>query len=309
MKKILMLLLMMWSTFTLASVINFEIKFTPFVGNPATDDSVKSVAGKAEVFLNNVFITEQDIESQDQPVMFDEREIGPAVWLPVQSLGALLRKGKNTVRIEFVPTDATTPYRAQLSWAEVNDQSTETEAVGSFSATNQSGEGKEIKDAQGKVVMEKEFSADFAADLPWHHAPAVTGLSDEDKQQLLKLINDRGELFKPTFDGIYKILQMPHAGIELDLAEIRKSGCLEEAYKAGVRIAARTMDDVEFKLSGNQEVVIKGKSDMLYPFKPEDFAKIKGEESQMCAGMVLSIVYPPQLVVIKNASAAWEVLY
>lgn len=300
---------MVWSTFTLASVINFEIKFTPFVGNPATDDSVKTVAGKAQVFLNNVFITEQEIRSRDLPVMFDEREVAPEIWLPVETLGQLLRKGNNTVRIEFVPTDNTLSYHAQLSWADVNDQRTETEAAGSFSATNQSGEGKEIKDAQGKVVVEKEFSADFAADLPWHHAPAVTSLTDEDNRQLLKLISDRAELFKPEFEGIYKILEMPHVGMQVDFAEIRNSGCLNQAYEAGVRVPTPSMDELEFKLSGNQEVVIRGKSGMLYPFKPEDFAKIHGEETGMCAGMTLSIVYPPQLVVIKNASGAWEALY
>ena len=309
MKKILSLLLIIWSTSTLAQVINFEIKFTPFVGNPVTDDSVKTVAGKVQVFLNNVLISEQDLQSQDQPVMFDEREIGPEVWLPVASLGPLVRKGKNTVRIEFVPTDGMMPYHTQLSWAEVNDQSTETQAEGSFFATNQSGEGKETKDTQGKVVMEKDFSADFATDLPWHHAAAVTALSDDDKQQLLKLVNDRATSFKPKFENLYKILEMPHPGIELDVAQIRQSGCLDKAYKAGVRVAARAMDDVEFQLSGNQEVVIKGKSDSLYPFNPEDFAKIKGDDNQMCAGMALSIAYPPQMIVVKNADGAWQVVF
>lgn len=309
MKKALMLLLMVWSTLTFASGINFEIKFTPFVGNPATDDSVKTIAGKAQVFLNNVFISEQEIGSRELPVMFDEREIAPAIWLPVESLGTLLRKGKNTVRIEFMPNDDMVLYHTQLSWAEVNDQSTKTELADGFSASNQSGEGKEIKGAQGKAIVEKEFSADFATDQPWHHGPVVTALGEDDSRQLLKLINERVELFKPQFEGIYKILEMPHAGMQVDLAEIRKSGCLDKAYDAGVRIAARTIDDVEFELSGNQEVVIKGKAGMLYPLKPEDLANVRGEENQMCVGMVLFMAYPPQMIVIKNASGAWEVLY
>ena len=309
MKKWFLLLLTVWSTASFAKVINFEIKFNPFVGNPATEDNVKSVAGKASVFLNNVLISEQEVQSRDQPVLFEAREIGTEVWLPMASLGPLLRQGKNTVRIEFAPTDATMPYRTQLSWAEVNDQSTETQSEGGFAATNQSGEGKDIKDAQGKATMEREFSADFAADLPWHHAPAITALGDDDKQQLLKLVNDRAEQFTPKFEGLYKILAMPHPGIELDLAQIRKSGCLDKAHKAGVRIAARSLDQMAFVLSGRQEIVVKGKGDALYPLKPENFAKIKGDETQMCAGMALSIAYPPQLIVVKNAAGAWEVIF
>lgn len=309
MKKLLCLLLMVWSTASLAKVINFEIKFTPFVGNPATDDSVKTVSGTAQVFLNDVLISEQELQSRDQPVLFDEREIGSEIWLPVASLGPLVRQGKNTVRIESTAADGAMPFRTQLSWAEVNDQSTETQTEGGFSATNQSGEGKEIKEAQGKIVMEKDFSADFASDLPWHHLPAITSLSEDDKQQLLKLVNDRAELFKPKFEGLYKILERPHPGIELDLAQIRSSGCLDKAYQAGVRVAVRTLDDMELKLSGHQEVVVKGKSDALYPFKEADFAKIKGDENQMCAGMALSIAYPPQMIVVKNAAGAWEVIF
>lgn len=309
MKKWLVLLLTVWSAASFAKVINFEIKFTPFVGNPATEDSVKSVAGKASVFLNNVLISEQEVTAREQPVMFEEREIGAEVWLPVASLGPLVRQGKNTVRIEFAPSDATMAYRAQLNWAEVNDQSTETQTDGGFAATNQSGAGKDLKDAQGKVAMEKEFAADFAADQPWHHAPAISALSDDDKQQLLKLVNDRAAQFKPKFEGLYKILAIPHPGVELELAQIRQSGCLDKAYKAGVRIAARSLDQVEFALSGRQELVVKGKGDALYPLKPEDFAKIKGEEAQMCAGMALSIAYPPQLIVVKTANGAWEVLF
>lgn len=309
MNKVLVLLLTIWSTTSLAKVINFEIKFTPFIGNPATEDSVKSVAGKARIFLNNVLISEQEVQSRDQPVMFAEREIGAEVWLPVASLGPLVRQGKNTVKIEFVPGDNATPYRAQMSWAEVNDQSAETQTEGGFAATNQSGEGKDIKDAQGKVVMEREFAADFAADQSWHHAQAITTLGDDDKQQLLKLVNDRAEQFKPKFEGLYKLLAMPHPGIELDLAQIRKSGCLDKAYKAGVRIPARGLDQLEFMLSGGQEVVVKGKTDALYPLRPEDFAKIKGDETQMCAGMALSIAYPPQMIVVKNSAGAWEAIF
>lgn len=309
MQNTLLLLLVLWSSTAMAKVINFEIKFTPFIGDPATADHVQTVSGKARVFLNNVSIAEQDVSAHDEPVLFDEREVGAAVWVPVASVGPSVRKGKNTLRIEFEPADNKTDFRAQLSWAEVNDQSNEQSDEGSFKSTNQSGEGKEIKETQGKVVMEKDFVADFAADLPWHHYQPVNALSDADKQQLLTLVNDRAALFQPKFEGVYKFLEIPRPGIEIDLAQMRKEGCLNKAYAAGVRVAARSAADVDFILSGIQEVVIKGQPGNLYPFNEQDFAKIKGDEAQMCAGMAMSIVYPSQLVVVKNTSGMWEVVY
>lgn len=309
MKNTFLLLLVLWSSSAMAKVINFEIKFTPFIGDSATADHVQTVSGKARVFLNNVAIAEQDVSAHEEPVLFDEREVGAAVWIPVTSVGPSVRKGKNTLRIEFEPADSKTAFRAQLSWAEVNDQSAEQSDQGAMTATNQSGEGKETKETQGKVVMEKDFVADFAADLPWHYYPPVNALSDADKQQMLTLVNDRAALFKPKFEGVYKFLAIPHPGIEIDLAKMRKAGCLNKAYAAGVRVAVRNAADVDFALSGNQEVVIKGKTGNLYPFSEQDFAKIKGDEAQMCASIAMSIVYPPQLVVVKNADNSWEVVY
>lgn len=308
MKNTFLLLLVLWSSAGMAKVINFEAKFTPFIGDPATADHVKTVSGKAKVFLNNVSIAEQNVESSDVPVLFDEREVGPAVWIPMSSMGSSVRKGKNTLRIEFDPIDNKTTYRAQLSWAEVNDQSSEQAADGVVKASNQSGEGQENKETQGKVVLEKDFIADFATDLPWHHYPAVTTLSDTEKQDLLKLVNDRAALFQPKFEGIYKFLQKPRPGIEFDVARLRKEACLNKAYAAGIRVSARSAADVDFTLTGNPEVVVKGKAGNLYPFNEQDFAKLKGDELQMCVGMVMSVVYPPQLVVVKNAAGGWEIV-
>lgn len=305
MKKAFLLLLVLWSSSSMAKVINFEIKFTPFVGDPATADHVQTVSGKARVFLNNVSIAEQTVEAHDVPVLFDEREIGPAVWVPIASLGSSVRKGKNTLRIEFEPSDDKSTYKSELSWAEVNDATSELAGEGKFQATNQSGEGKETKETQGKVTMEKDFVADFATDLPWHHFAPVTTLSDEDKQQLLELVNERVEMFKPKFEGIYKFLEKA----DVDLAAMRKSGCLNKAYATGVRVTRRTEADVDFMLTGNPEVVIKGSSGSLFPFKEKDFAKIKGEEMQMCAGMAMFVAFPPQLVVVKNTAGSWEVVY
>lgn len=74
-----------------AAVLNVEFKFTPYTGDPA-GETVDSVAGTARVFLNGVPVIEQEVRRQTLPVMFEEREIGPAVWLPAASLGAADRK-------------------------------------------------------------------------------------------------------------------------------------------------------------------------------------------------------------------------
>jgi len=156
-----------------AAVINVEFKFTPFLGDPEKSKEVETVPGKARVFLNNVPIAQQDVRKDKVPVLFEEREIAPSVWVPMASIGPGLRKGKNKIRIEFEPTDPKLAYRAQLRWASVTDGETKTEEGGRVTATNQSGEGVEDKPSKGKSVLEREFTADFAKDLAWHHDPAV----------------------------------------------------------------------------------------------------------------------------------------
>src|SRR5204862_7136932 len=86
MKKALLALLALWFHGAMAAVINFEVQFTPFTGDIAKSE-VQTVAGKASVFLNNVPIAEQDVEKKSVPVLFDNREIAPAVWVPTKSLG------------------------------------------------------------------------------------------------------------------------------------------------------------------------------------------------------------------------------
>ena len=61
-----------------AAVINVEFKFTPFVGDPAKDEKVKAVPGKAAVFINNIPFAEQEVREEEVPVLFEEHEIAPA---------------------------------------------------------------------------------------------------------------------------------------------------------------------------------------------------------------------------------------
>ena len=305
MKKALLASLVLWSHCAMAAVINFEVQFTPFVGDLVMSE-VQTVPGKAFIYLNNVLIAEQDVEKKNVPVMFDNREIAASVWVPVKSLGGLVRKGKNTVRIEFVPADTKASYQSRLQWNEVTDQVKEQRSGGTASSTNRGGEGMETKKSQGKIVLERDFTGDFATELPWHKYPSVNALNDDDKQKLVALVKDRAEAFKPNFDPIYKILG---AKPEIQVAQIRKVGCLEKAHAAGVRVPVPDAAELEFATTGSAAVVIGRKSGWLYPFDEKAFARLKGEQLQMCAGIALSVAYPPRLVVAKTPDGRWEVVF
>lgn len=306
MKNLALVLFLLCPVVASAEVLNVEFKFTPYTGD-TKNDQVDSVAGTARVFLNGIPVAEQPVTAQSLPVLFDAREIGPAVWVPVASLGPAVRKGKNSIRIEFEPTDATAPYKAQLRWATVTDQTSRTEnGEGQVSETNQSGEGGEEKPGKGKVVFEREFTADFAKDLPWHHYPAVTSLDDKDRQALAELVKTRGDLYKPKFDGIYALLAT-RPGVEVE--RVRKAKCLDAAYKAGVRVPAPPADQLDFVAGGTPEVVVRRKGGDLFTFDPAQFKRIKDGDTQMCAGMVLEMVFPRQMVVVRSPAGAWELAY
>lgn len=282
-----------------AEVLNVEFKFTPYTGS-LKEDHVDSVPGKAYVFVNNVPVASQDVGQQTMPVIFDDREVAPSVWVPVASLGPVLRKGKNTLRIEFEPS-AGSPYSAQFSWAQVTDQTSESADAGHLQATNQAGEGKEERQGTGKMVFNREFTADFAADQPWHHYPAVTALNEDDKQKLEALLTRRSEMFKPPFAEIYRMLSGQQGS---DVAKIRKSKCLDKAYAAGVRISAAAQH--AFIATGNPEVVVERGEGQLFEADPKALAKVKSEEVQMCAGMALSVAYPAKLFVVRKPDGSWE---
>ena len=289
-----------------AAVINFEFKFTPFVGDPATAEEVQSVPGTARVFINNVPIAEQPVAADKLPVMFEEREIAPSVWLPIASAGSSVRKGANTLRIEFEPEDAALAYRAQLRWAAVNDETYEEQAPGTGTSTNQSNEGVDEKSGPGKLVMERAFDAAFATDQPWHHYPPTTSLSDADRAALARLLADRAALFEPGFEKIYAIL----AGTQMPLDEVKKLDCLGKIHAAGLRMAAPGTDELDITLTGNAEVVLarKGGTELFQPTDPSVIDKVSDEQVQMCAGFALMSVYPPRLIVVRNPAGSWEVV-
>jgi hypothetical protein len=307
MHKIAAALLLFCSSIASAAALNVEFKFTPYTGD-LKEDHVQTVPGKAQVFINNVQMAEQEVGQEMVPVLFDDREIAPSVWVPVESLGPVLRKGNNSIRIEFQPSDGKALYHAQLSWASVMDQSTEEEtASGATKSTNQSGEGIDAKQATGNVVFEREFVADFAADLPWHHYPPITALSDADRHQLAELVTARAGPFKPGFAEIYRSLEGKQG---IRVAEIKKAKCLDKAYAAGIRVAAPSFDQLDFAVTGSPEVLVQRKGGALYDFGgPKAFERIQDDETQLCAGVALSITYPPHLAFVHTPAGVWEVVY
>jgi hypothetical protein len=301
------IIILSWFSLATAATINVEFKFTPFRGDPAKNDQVETVPGKARVYINNIMFAEQEVRQQMVPVMFKEREIAPSVWVPAASLGPRLRKGKNLIRIEFDPAQGKAAYNARLAWASVTDQTTKQEELGRYQATNQADEGAETKQAVGKVTFQREFVADFAADLPWHHYPPVTMLSNEDKQRLTILINERVKAFKPDFSGIYRLLE----GTEgINVKEIKKAKCLDKAYAVGIKMSAPARDQFDFITTGSPEVVVQRKSGELFALENQNrLERVGDDDMQMCAVIVLNIAYPPRLTVVRSPSGAWEVVY
>jgi hypothetical protein len=290
-----------------AAVINVEFKFTPFVGDPEKDQTVTTVPGKARVFINNVMFAEQEVREDKQPVLFDEHEVAQAVWVPMSSVGPVVRKGKNKIRIEYTPNDMTKSYRAQLRWASVTAEATEVTGPGSLKSTNQANEGvDDRKTLKGKAIFEREFVADFALDLPWHHYPAITSLSEEEKQKIAALLKTRAEWFQPDFAAFYKAID-DNESLKVD--DLRKARCLEAVYKAGVRVSAPPVGELEFTTTGGPEVLVTRKDGTLFGLDEKTFALVKDEDTQMCAGMALSVIYPGRLVAVRNPAGGWEIVY
>ena len=299
-----LLLLLPWST--RGAVINVEFKFTPFLGDPAKDEKVTTVPGKAAIFINNVPFAEQEVHEDQLPVLFDEHEVAPSVWVPMSSVGPIVQKGKNRIRIEFSPNDTTKAYRAQLRWASVTDATKEEEEPGSIRSTNQADEGvDDRKSVTGRVTFEREFTADFALDLPWHHYPAVTSLTEEDKQKITGLLKERAEWFKPDFAALYKALEENES---LKVEDVRKAQCLETVYKAGVRVTAPPAGELDFALTNGPIVVVTKREGSLFGLDEKTFAAIKDEDTQMCAGMALSMIYPGKLMAVRKPDGAWQLV-
>ncbi len=305
MRALVLVAVLVGSGLARAKDVNVEFKFTPFTGD-TKNASVAVVPGTAHVFLNDVPVADETVEKRDVPVLFDAREIAPAVWLTTDSLGPLVRKGRNTIRVEFDPADAAASYRAQLRWATVTDRAKTTREPGRATATNQANEGVDEKATSGRLVMQHDFDADFAIDQPWHHLPPVATLTDDDRTAIAALVAERVDWFKPDFTPLYKALaSLPN----VDLAAVRKRRCIEAAQKAGVQVTAVPSGELEYVVTGGPAVVVRGKRGALYPPDQAGFARIKDGATQACAAMALARVYPQQLVAVRAPGGTWFVVY
>jgi uncharacterized protein (DUF305 family) len=291
-----------------AKVLNVEFKFTPFVGDPATQDEVTTVAGTAEMFVNGVPVGKQEVGVGGAAVLFAAREIAPSVWLPVESLGALLHRGSNEFRVVFVPAEAKAAYRAQLRWATVTDEVTGEQGEGTASATNQAAEGVETRDVTGTLVMERTFDTPFAEDLAWHHAPAETALSAADRRDLRALVDARIAAYAPDFSQLYGLMEAP-GGVTIDVAEVKRLKCIDAVHAAGLRIVAPPPERFDVALTGSAAVVLSATDGPLY--RPADMAaleKVTDPDLQMCAGAALMRAFPPRLVVVRKAKGGWSIV-
>ena len=199
----------------------------------------QSVAGRARVLINNVPMADQAIE---------EREVAPAVWIPTESLGAVVRHGRSSSSTSSRPTSPSTS--------------------------------------------------------PFTTTPRVSNLTDDDEAQLTALVQARVDAFKPDFSAIYKVVQQ--AKPDARIADIRKAKCLDAAYAAGVRMTAPTGDQLQFVTTGQPEVIIQRTSGELFATDPKAFAKLKGDEAKMCAGMTLGMAFPARLIVVKGPDGTWS---
>jgi hypothetical protein len=286
-------------------VVGVELEFTPFTGDQQTAEQVETVPGTATVWVNGIVLAEQRIGKQEVPVLFDDHEVAAAVWITADSLGGLARKGKNVVRIEFVPAAAETRYRTQLRWASVTDGVATQDAAGTHRATNMAGQGMETADVHGTTAVEHELQLDFVTDRPWHHYPAVTALSDDDRARIVALLAERAGWFRPDFAGAYRVLA---GDPQVDVARVRRAQCLEAAWKAGVRVRPPDPATLELATTGSAAVMVRGRGETLYDVDRGDLGTIRDEAMQMCAGVTLSHLYPARLVVVRTPDGAWEML-
>jgi hypothetical protein len=304
MKKLALAFSLAFATIAPAAVMNVEFKFTPFSGDPARDKEVTMVPGKAEVFINNVPIAEEELREEKLAITPESHDVGPGVAVPISSAGSVVRKGKNKFRLEFRPNDAAKFYDAQLRWSFLSDQPThDLGPDGSGSLTNEGVDDR--KSTKGKVVFERDFTAAFALDFPWHHYPAVTSLTEDDKKKIVALLQARVAWFQPNFSALYKAIEDDES---LKADDVRKAQCLEAAYKAGVRVSAPQAGELNFTMTGGPEVMVARENGTLFGLDEKTFAGVQDEETQACASVVLASVYPGRIGAVHKPDGAWEIV-
>ncbi len=67
--------------------------------------------------------------------------------------------------------------------------------------------------------------------------------------------------------------------------------------------------ELDFATTGGAEVVVTKKNGTLFGLDEKTFAPIKDEETQMCAGIALSMIYPGKLMAVRKPDGNWEIVY
>lgn len=301
-----------------ARPVNVEFKFTPYLPPARDAETVTSVEGTTALELNGVPLAEEPLESKSLLLMASSQEgidVFPAVWINALQLQPLLRRGDNLLRLTFTPKNGSRPYRSQFVWTVVEDQTTtSTTATGSELTTNHGAEGREDREVSGPVTVQKAFQAPFAKVEPWHAAPAVTTLTPQDRALILELLRQRAALFSPDFEAAYRFLGSlsKDRGITLDMPEVRRLGCLEAGYAAGMRVAAPADADLKLITTGSPVVVARGTGEFLmrFPDQPgmaERYQALPNDQG-FCLAITFNMLFPKRMLLVKGLDGQWQIL-
>jgi hypothetical protein len=271
-----------------AEIVNAEFGFDMYTGDRSKQSKLKAVPGRMRVFFNDISFRNQKSFDRELAVMSGNIMSGNGIF--VSRAGPIIRKGKNSIRVEFEATDSNVEYNATLAWT--------------FSNYDQSGvsktDGTDTKTGKGKITITKEFTAPFAEDLPWHHYPSVQTLTETDKQSIAAVLQTLADAFKPNFAPIY-------ARIGSEAAEIRGMGCIENAYAQGVRMRAASLDQLTFDLTGTPEVTVRGKGVRL--FVPNDAKFWDKVNNDICLMTMFDSAFASVLHVVKSPAGVWQIVY
>lgn len=132
--------------------------------------------------------------------------------------------------------------------------------------------------------------------------PAVTTLTAADRAVILELPHQRAALFSPNFEAAYRFLgSLPKdQGITLDVPEVRRLGCLEAGYAAGMRVAAPADADLKLITTGSPVVVARGASEFLMNFPnqlgmAERYGALPNDKG-FCLAVTFNMLFPKRTI-------------
>jgi hypothetical protein len=75
-----------------------------------------------------------------------------------------------------------------------------------------------------------------------------------------------------------------------------------------VRVTAPDAADLSFLTTDGPAVVVTKRSGALFGLDEKTFAPIKDEDTQMCAGMAMAMVYPAKVITVRKPDGSWEIV-